>query len=103
MTVKVRNIEAPNPGVTPEVPAKPKKPLYCIAYTYREPIAGSNPPRKRWVSSKLYVHADDAGEARLIFLRSEDPRTMREIHITGVAIALGFFVEDKHGEVLSAD
>jgi hypothetical protein len=89
----------PNPGITP----KPKKPLYCIAFTYRTPIPGSNPPRKKWVSDKLYVHANDAGEARLIFLRSENPKTMREINITGVAPAIGMFVEDNHGEVLSAD
>jgi hypothetical protein len=80
---------------------KPKKPLYCIAFTYRMPIPGTT--KKKWVSDKLYVHADDAGEARLIFFRSENPRTQREINITGIAPAIGMFVEDNHGEVLSAD
>ncbi len=82
-------------------PEKPKKQLYCIAFTFRQPIPGST--KKRWVSDKLYVHADDAGEARLIFFRSENPRTMREINITGIAPAIGMFVEDNHGEKLSAD
>jgi len=69
--------------------------LYCICYEYRlRPGV--------WDCDKLYLHADDAGDARLQFFRSDAPETMRQIRIVAVAPVVGFFVDDNKGEELSA-
>jgi len=71
-----------------------KRTLYCICYEYRiRPGV--------WDCDKLYLHADDAGDARLQFFRSDSPETMRHIRIVGIAPSIGYFVDDKKGEELS--
>lgn len=72
------------------------KVLYAIAYMF-------TPRPGVWKGDFLYVHAEDAGEARLIYLRSEDPEMLQKknVTITGVAPVIGYFVNDEHGESLS--
>ena len=68
--------------------------LYCIAFEYRHAIGD-------WRASTLYLHAEDAGDARVQFFYSEDAATMRYIRVVGIAPAIGFQVHDSHGEELS--
>ncbi len=86
------NAVAPKKGYTEE---EKKKPLYCIAYTWW------SIKRKKWVAEKLYMHADSAGDARVMFMNSEAPETHRRINIVGVAPVIGYFVHDNHGDKLS--
>ena len=76
--------------------SKSGKILYAIAYMY-------TPRPGTWKGEFLYLHADDAGDARLQFFRSEDPEMlrMRNVVVTGVAPVIGYLVNDKHGEDLS--
>lgn len=68
--------------------------LYCIAFEYRHAIGD-------WRASTLYLHAEDAGDARVQFFYSEDAATMKHIRVVGIAPAIGFQVHDSHGEELS--
>ncbi len=72
------------------------KTLYAIAYMY-------SPRPGAWKGDFLYVHAEDAGEARLIYLRSHDPEMLklRNVTITGVAPVIGYFANDDNGTSLS--
>jgi hypothetical protein len=76
---------------------EPEKKLYAIAYEYR---LGRGRNRK-WCADIDYLHATDAGDARLQYLNSEPPQVMREVRIVGIAPVLGYFVNDNHGEKLS--
>ena len=67
-----------------------KKPLYAVA---AEVFV-----RGQWVADIVHCHADDAGEARLIYCAQEQ-RTKR---IVAIGTVVGYHVEDEHGEVLRA-
>lgn len=97
-----------NPGIGPDsihiseedmeraqCSTKPKKPLYCIAYTERK--------GRKLVGQKLYVHANSIEEARLQYFQSELPTTLVQRDIVGIAPVIGYFVNDKHGNDLSVD
>ena len=75
-----------------------KKLLYCVAYEWRVRRAG------KWSSWKAefdYVHADSAGEARMIFAKAEPYNPSKQIHIANAAPVVGYFVDDNHGDSLS--
>jgi hypothetical protein len=71
-----------------------KRKLYCIAYEFKVSPGV-------WDADMVYMHGDTAEEIRLQFFRSNAPELMREIRIVGIAPVIGYFVEDKQGEVLS--
>ncbi len=71
------------------------KKLYAIAYEYR--VA-----RGKWLPEIDYLHAVDDGDARLQFFLSETPEVMRETRVVGIAPVIGYFVNDNHGDDISA-
>ncbi len=72
--------------------SKDGRPLYAIAFNIKK--------NGRWCPHPVeYVHAPDQATARNIAIRSF-PKF--QIDIIAVAPAIGFFVEDNHGEKLSA-
>jgi hypothetical protein len=81
-------------GCPNRIKTKTSKTLYCICYEYKKSPG-------IWDCDKLYLHADDAGDARLQFFRSDSPETMREIRIVGIAPVIGYFVDDNKGNELS--
>lgn len=66
------------------------KMLYAI-YAERRSRRGNVDPQI------LHVHAKNEGEARWIFSQDSD---YRKYIIIAVAPAVGFFVEDNHGDIL---
>lgn len=75
-------------------PTKTNKVLYCICYEFKlRPGV--------WDCDKLYLHAENDGDARWQFLRAENPDLMREMRIVGIAPVVGYFVNDTRGEALS--
>jgi hypothetical protein len=72
--------------------SKDGRPLYAIAFNIKK--------NGRWCPHPVeYVHAQDQATARNIAIRSFPNN---QIDIIAVAPAIGFFVEDNHGEKLSA-
>ncbi len=78
--------------------------LYVICYEYQLP-----PDQWRhrgdfrdWRTGQEYMHAEDAGEVRVMFLNSGDPKFQTQCRIVGIAPAIGFQVADEHGERLIA-
>lgn len=71
---------------------KDGKSLYCIAYEWYSRAAG------KWKADMLYLHATDDGDARLQFLHSEQPETMRRIHVVAIAPVIGYHVEKTRGD-----
>lgn len=78
------------------------KKLYAIAYEYRLEYVVNGEKRRKWVPEIDYLHAIDDGDARLQYLQSEPPSVMRETRIVGVAPVIGYFVNDSHGDDVSA-
>jgi len=74
------------------------KQLYAISYIYMVSPGV-------WKGDFLYVHASDAGDARLQYFQSNDPEVLqrRHVRIEGVAPVIGYFVNDAHGDDLSVD
>ncbi len=72
-----------------------KRLLYAIAYEYRV-------KRGVWKPDIDYLHAVDDKDAHFAFFQSESPQVMRQVKVVGVAPVIGYFVDDKHGEQLSA-
>jgi hypothetical protein len=73
---------------------KSGKALYAIAYMY-------TPSPGQWKGDFLYVHADSVEDARLIYLRSEDPEMLKKknVTITGVAPVVGYFGNQESAEL----
>ena len=72
--------------------AATKNPLFAVAFNIRK--------RGVWYPHPVeYVHAPDAVSARALVIRGFKER----IDIIAVGPAIGFFVEDNHGKVLSAE
>jgi hypothetical protein len=68
--------------------------LYAVMI---ERLGPDGQPRKGRME---HIHAHDAGEARVHFsVIYPNRRTHRIVH---AALAIGFFVEDKKGEIVSA-
>lgn len=65
-----------------------KKPLYAVAFVY----CGKEIKFE-------YLHAADANEARYQFCCAH--RSRRRYNIIDIAPAVGYFVEDNHGDILS--
>lgn len=75
---------------------KPELTLFAVVFNRRVRRGGV----WGWVPAKpRYMKCPDAATARATVIRSEKCR----VDIIGVAPAVGFFVEDNHGEKLSAD
>jgi hypothetical protein len=75
-----------------QVTNKAGHPLYAIALNVFK--------RGKWHAHPVeYLHAPDAVTAKNLVIRSFKER----IDIIAVGPAIGFFVEDNHGEVLSAE
>jgi hypothetical protein len=70
--------------------------LYAVAYMWKK--KGS----KTWERSIDYLHAHDAADARWWFFQSENPSVFRRVQLVGIAPVIGYFVDDAHGEALSA-
>ncbi len=71
-----------------------KGPLYAVAFNERVKVAG----HWRWIPAKIrYVHADCSATAKAAVIRS----TQNRIDVIGVALAIGYFTNDSHGERLS--
>lgn len=69
------------------------KRLYAVAFNY------FSKKTKQWEPAPLeYTHAWSAAEAKAIIIRGRRVR----IDVFAVGEAVGFFVNDKHGEDLSA-
>ncbi len=68
--------------------------LYSIAYEFRESPGV-------WKPAILYVHATDAGDARVQYLQSEAEGNHRHMRIVGIAPVIGYHVNDNHGEDLT--
>lgn len=67
--------------------------LYAIAYEYKRGL-------NTWVPEFMYMHATSDGDARVQFFSSQSPHL--HMRIVGIAPVLGFLVDDKHGEELTA-
>lgn len=70
------------------------KTLYCVAYVYKPT------PRSAFKGAFLYVHADDDGDARLQFFRSNDLKDMigKNLRIDGVCPVIGYHLDEETGE-----
>jgi hypothetical protein len=82
------------------------KTLYAVAVEARR-YYGIIQGRKRfspWEGDIRYLHADDRNEAAIMFTAAHSQEILsKTLRIVDIAIAIGFFVEDEHGDVLSAD
>ncbi len=78
-----------------EVGKEESRQLYAIAFFRR--ILGT---RNRWAQDMSYLHAFDANDARWWFFEIE-PKNV-EINVIDIAPVVGWFVDDEHGEQLSA-
>lgn len=81
-------------GCPNRIKTKTDKLLYCICYEFKKAPGV-------WDCDKLYMHGTDAEDIRLKFFQSNAPELMREMRIVAIAPAIGYFVEDTKGEVLS--
>ncbi len=72
-----------------------KKPLFAIAF--ERYVKGNPNPVESGIEYKL---AADTAEARFQFCRSYPSR--RKMKIVGIAPVIGYFVEDKKGDILRA-
>jgi len=54
-----------------------------------------------WLPREVYMHGEDVGDVALKFWRVRQS-DRRAIHMVGIAPAIGLFVEDNQGMVLSA-
>lgn len=80
-----------------------KKPLFAVAIEVAQPRKTKRGLRYVWEADIRYLHAEDAGEARMMFTAAHTyPLVHRLMRIVGIAPAIGFHVHDDHGEVLSA-
>lgn len=71
------------------------KPLFAIAL---ERVIGM-----KWVASIEYLHADNVAHARILFTAGNtQPLLNRTMKIVAIGPAIGFFVEDNKGMILSA-
>jgi hypothetical protein len=71
---------------------KDGKPLFAVAFNILR--------RGHWRPHPVeYVHAADAATAKNLVIRGFQER----IDIIAVGPAIGFFVEDNHGKILSAE
>lgn len=68
--------------------------LYCACLEFWASFQG------KWVAETKYLHAKDTGEARAKITIAYPRRDL--VRIVGVAPAIGFHVEDDHGERLRA-
>lgn len=72
-----------------------KKPLFAVAYMYVK--------KGHWETEIEYLHADDAGNARFLFCAGNTMQLLNKtMRIVAVGPAVGYFVEDKQGLILSA-
>lgn len=79
-----------------ESTAKDGKILYAVAYNKRVKTKRGY----RWIPVEpIYMHASDPQEVRLCVIQG-NPRNL--VDIVAIGPAIGHFVEDNHGEVLSA-
>lgn len=84
------------------IDVKDGKRLYAIAYERRVTYYAGGRRRRKWVPDIEYLHAIDDGDARLQYFQSEHVGVMRETRIVGVAPVIGYHVNDKHGDDISA-
>lgn len=84
------------------IDVKDGKRLYAIAYERRVGYVKNGERRYRWVPEIEYLHATDEGDARLQYFQSELPQVMQETRVVGVAPVIGYFVNDNHGDDISA-
>ena len=72
-----------------------KKPLFAVAV---EKVVGM-----KWVASIEYLHADNVAHARILFTAGNtQPLMNRSMKIVAIGPAIGYFVEDNKGMILSA-
>lgn len=77
-----------------------KKKLFCVALNviHTRPGKGRTKIGRRWVEPRLeYLHADDAGEARLVYFQSE-AHIRDRIDIVSVGEVIGYHA-DADGKV----
>lgn len=67
--------------------------LYGICYWHR--VNG------RMTEEFLYCHADDEGDARLVYLNSGAGKGLHDMRIVAIAPVIGYHVKDEHGDKLS--
>lgn len=82
------------------------KALYAVAVESRRKVqVGPNRFRATpWEGDIRYLHATDLAEARVMFTAAHSQEILSKcMRIVEVALAVGFFAEDDHGDVLSAD
>jgi hypothetical protein len=88
----IKRLNARDSKLLQAAASKDGKPLYAIAFNIRGKDGQWHP------HAVEYVHAHDAPTARNIVIRSFKGR---QLDIIAAAPAIGFFVEDNHGEVLA--
>lgn len=72
-----------------------KKPLFAVAFEYVK--------KGRWDTEIEYLHADNTGHARFLFCAGNTMQLLnRTMKIVAVGPAVGYFVEDNQGVILSA-
>jgi hypothetical protein len=82
----------------PPPPPKEKDPLFALAMNV------STNGGLTWKPRMEYIHAKDAGDARVKYLNSEImalKNNQLRIDIIGVSHVLGYFVNDTKGDILS--
>jgi len=72
-----------------------KQPLYSVAYEKYNRRTGE------WVPVMEYLHAEDAGHARVQFCAMNPNR--QTCKIVAIGPVIGYHVEDNEGKVLSLD
>ncbi len=72
-----------------------KKPLFAVAYEYVK--------NGRWDTEIEYLHADNSGHAKFLFIAGNTQAMVNKtMKIVAIGPAVGFFVEDNQGLILSA-
>lgn len=75
--------------------AQPKKTLFAVAFRVKR--------RREWHIQIEYLHAENVETARILFTAGNSMMLVkRKMKIIGVSPAIGYFVEDNQGLVLSA-
>ena len=67
--------------------------FFAIAYEFW--VKGNT-----WEPAFLYLHAMDAGDARLQFFASEPTKMHKRMNIVGIAPVIGYHVNDDNGDAL---